>query len=199
MLENYCVVDLETTGLSRYYNKITEIGAIKVSENKVVGKYQKLVNPETQIPEFITRLTGIDDSLVKNEKTINEVLPSFLEFVGDDIIVGHNISFDIGFLNYNLYKHLNTYLDNNKLCTIKLSKRLVPDLASRKLTALCDYFQVPHFNAHRALSDVLATNHIFSKMNAIMHNSGIKEKEDILKFQKSPIPKIDYFSGKAQA
>jgi len=196
MLADYTVLDVETTGLSKYCCKLTEIAALKVRDNRIVEKYQSLINPECEISEFITSLTGIDNELVKNERTINEVIPEFISFLGEDIMVGHNVGFDFGFINHNSQKHLNLSLINPRLCTIKLSRRLLPDLASRKLASLCNYFEITNDNAHRAMGDCIATNRVFSKMNAILHNNGIIEKEDILKYQVSKLPKIDYFAHK---
>ena len=194
MLTDYVVLDVETTGLSKHYCKITEIAALKIKDNKIIDKFQSLVNPECLIPEFITNLTGIDNELVKYEKPIKDIIPRFIDFLGEDIMVGHNVGFDYGFINYNTEKYLEKSILNPRLCTIKLSKRLLPDLASRKLASLCDYFEITNDNAHRAMGDCVATNKIFSKMNALMHNNGITQREDILMFQKSKIPKIDYFS-----
>jgi DNA polymerase-3 subunit epsilon len=194
MLEDYVVLDVETTGLSKHFCKITEIAALKVRDNRVVDKFQSLVNPECMIPEFITNLTGIDNELVRYEKPIKDVLPGFIDFLGEDIMVGHNVGFDYGFINHNNY--LEKSLTNSRLCTIKLSKRLIPDLASRKLASLCDFFEVTNEKAHRAMGDCVAANKIFSRMNGMLHNQGIIDAEDILKFQKSKIPKIDYFSSR---
>jgi DNA polymerase III epsilon subunit family exonuclease len=195
MLADYVVLDVETTGLSKHFCKITEIAALKVRDNRVVDKFQSLINPECPIPEFITHLTGIDNELVKYERPIKEVIPGFIDFLGEDIMVGHNVGFDYGFINHNSQKHLEKTLLNNRLCTIKLSRRLLPDLASRKLASLCDYFEVINEKEHRAMGDCVATNKIFAKMNGILHNNGITEREDILKFQKSKIPRIDYFQA----
>jgi len=97
----YIVLDIETTGLSRYIHKITEIAAVKVKDNKIIEEYQTLVNPETKIPRFITRLTGIDNEMVKDAPTINEVMPGLLKFLGNHTIVAHNATFDYGFIAYN--------------------------------------------------------------------------------------------------
>ncbi len=193
MLTDYVVLDVETTGLSKHFCKITEIAALRVRDNRVVDKFQSLVNPECLIPEFITNLTGIDNEMVRYEKPIKQVLPGFLNFLGEDVMVGHNVGFDFGFINHNSEKHLERSLLNNRLCTIRLSRRLLPDLASRKLASLCDYFEVSNPQAHRAMGDCVATNIIFAKMNGMLHNSGITEKDDILRFQKSKIPRVDYF------
>lgn len=192
MLPEYVVLDLETTGLSKHYHKITEIGAVKVRDNKIIERFEQLVNPEVLIPSFITGLTGIDNEMVKDMPTIGEVLPSFIDFVGNDIIVGHNIGFDYGFINESIFRHMDTYLFNERLCTIKLAKRLIPDLTTRKLSALCNYFEIDNPNAHRAMADVISTNRVFMRFQAMLHNNGITELEDILKFQKAPVPKINY-------
>jgi len=193
MLADYVVLDVETTGLSKYFCRITELAALKIKNNRVVDRFQSLINPECIIPEFITELTGINNEMVNCERPIKEVLPGFLDFLGEDIMVGHNVGFDYGFINYNSEKYLEKTLLNNRLCTIKLSRRLLPDLASRKLASLCDYFEITNPHQHRAMGDCIATNKIFAKMNGMLHNQGIIEKDDILRFQKSKIPKIDYF------
>jgi len=190
MLKNYVVVDLETTGLSKYYHHITEIAAIKVKNNKITDTFEELVNPRTRIPSFITNLTGITNEMVENKPDIKKTLPRFLKFLKDDIIVAHNATFDHGFLSVNAQTHLNKDLLNKRLCTRKLAYRLLNDLPSRKLDCLCRYYNIENDQAHRAMSDVKATYQVFNNLMHHLHQKGVKTKEDILKFECTSLPKL---------
>lgn len=189
MGDAYIILDLETTGLSKNIHKITEIAAIKVKNNEIIDKFHTLVNPQTKIPKFITRLTGIDNELVKDAPTIDKVMPKFLNFMEDHTIVAHNASFDHGFLCHNAKHHLNHELTNNKLCTRRLANRLVPELKSKRLSNLCEHFNLTNDNAHRAMSDAKVTYQLFNEFLNIMKEKGIEKHEDILKFQSSRISK----------
>jgi len=188
MLKDYIVLDLETTGLSKDRHKITEIAAIKVSNNKIENKFEQLVNPNVRIPSFITRLTGIDNEMVKNKPSIDEVLPKFLKFLKDDVMIAHNATFDHGFISSNAYL-LNQEFLNERLCTMKLAYRLT-NLPSRKLSSLCAHFNISNNQAHRAMSDVKATYQVFDKFNKDMHSKGVKTKEDIFKFEKMSLREL---------
>jgi len=176
----YVVIDIETTGLSRYMHKITEIAAVRVNNGEVKDTFQSLVNPQTKIPSFITRLTGIDNELVKNAPLIHEVMPNFLKFLGDRIFVAHNASFDYGFLNYNVVNEI----ENARLCTRKLANRLLPDLPSKRLEVLCEHFKINNMQSHRAMGDALATTELLGHFFKMLEEKGFKHPEDILKFEK---------------
>lgn len=182
----YVVIDIETTGLSRYYHKITEIAAVKVNNGKIGRQFQSLVNPKTHIPSFITRLTGIDDNMVKDAPVIKDVMPKFLDFLGNKIFVAHNAGFDFGFLNHNAKGEIK----NPRLCTRKLANRLLPDLTSKKLSVLCNYFKINNNNAHRAMSDTLATTEILNNFLKMMNKKGFKTPKDVLRFENMPRRKI---------
>ena len=182
----FTIIDIETTGLSKHYHKITEIAAAKFRNNRIVESYQTLINPQVRIPSFITLLTGIDNELVKCAPKIKQVLPSFVEFLGDDIFVAHNATFDFGFLEHNLNRCLRYRLLNNRLCTRKLANRLYPELPRKRLADLCKFMNVNNLQAHRALGDVQATAKIFTNMLAMLNKQGISKIEDIIKFEKSP-------------
>jgi DNA polymerase III subunit alpha, Gram-positive type len=188
--ESYIVLDIETTGLSKHNHKITEIAALKVQKNKILQEFSTLVNPEVRIPNFITSLTGIDNKMVKDSPTIEEVMPKFIRFLGQNPFVAHCATFDHGFLNHNAQLHLCQEITNPKICTRKLSRRLIPQLSSYKLSYLCEHFQVKNLNAHRAMGDVQATNKIFSNLLDLMKKQGIEKKEHILQFQESKTPRI---------
>ena len=95
---NYTVIDIETTGLSPLEDEIIELSALKVRDNKVVKEFSSLINPNKEISDFISSLTGITQSMVQNAPDIKTVLPLFIDFIGDDTVLGHNVSFDLGFI-----------------------------------------------------------------------------------------------------
>ncbi len=184
-LQEYVIVDLETTGLSKERHKITEIAAVKVKDNNIVDKFETLVNPEEPIPPFITKLTGINDEMVQDSPTISEALPKFLDFLGDAVFVAHNASFDMGFITHNVQKHLQQQVKNDVLCTLQLARKLLPDLPNKKLKTLCSHFDVTNETAHRAMSDVKATYQVFTSMLDLMKEKGIQEHNDILTYPSS--------------
>ena len=177
---DFIVLDLETTGLSKDYHKITEICAFKLKDGDVIDIFHTLVNPKVKIPSFIRRLTGIDDEMVKDAPLINEVLPDFLNFIEDIPLVAHNATFDYNFLNHNCIKHLKGELSNEKVCTRKLAHRLLPK-GSTRLSYLCEVMDVELNNAHRAKADAMATVQIFNKFIDMAEARGIK---DIIAFQR---------------
>ncbi len=187
MDEEYIVLDIETTGLSKYIHKITEIAAVKMRGSKVVDEFQTLVNPEEHIPSFITRLTGIDDHMVKDAPCIEEVIPKFLEFMKNTTMVAHNATFDYGFLSYNIEKHAKKKFSNSRICTRRLANRLLPDLPSKKLGHLCQHLKIKNEQAHRAMSDVKATVELFTKMQKLLKLADINTEQDILQYQHSRI------------
>ena len=186
----FTIVDIETTGLSAYYHKITEIAALKYHNGKVIKEFTTLVNPETKIPRFITKLTGIDNEMVKDAPTIDKTISKFHSFLGDSAFVAHNATFDYNFLNYALESSKGINLDNHKLCTCKLARRLLPELPSKKLGNICEHFNITNDSAHRAMGDALATVEIFDNFLKMMKEKKISEIKDILLFQKSKIPKL---------
>ncbi len=157
--ENYTVIDLETTGLDPKKELIIEFAAVKVRENKVVDTFQSLCDPGFPISPFIEAITGITTEMVKNCPNPRSVLPDFLDFVGDDYIVGHNVLFDIHFISQisNVFK--NDYID-----TMKIFRKLHPTLPHHRLSDMVAFYRKHNESAHRALSDCFATNSCFSEM-----------------------------------
>ncbi len=190
----YTVIDVETTGLSKNYHQITEIAAAKINNGNIIDSYQTLVNPQVRIPSFITRLTGINNEMVRDAPTIKEVLPSFQDFLKNDVFVAHNATFDFGFLDHNLKVHHGQNLINERLCTKKLANRLLPDLSRKRLQDLCEYFNIHNQQQHRAMGDVQATALVFSNMLNILQEKGISDVKEVLKFERSSVKraKEDY-------
>ncbi len=154
----FCVLDFETTGGNPATCAITEIGAVKVRGGEVIGTFQTMVNPGQAIPPTVTMLTGITDQSVARAPEIRSVLPTFLEFVGGAVIVGHNVRFDMGFLQAAIRRHGGPLLGNQRLDTLALARRLLVDeTPTFKLGELARRLRLPHQPNHRALDDAWAT------------------------------------------
>ncbi len=153
----FVVLDLETTWLTPYREWITEIAAIKCKNWEIIDEFQTLINPERHIPNWIVRLTWITNEMVAEAPIIDEVMPRFSDFLGNDIIVWHNVSFDFRFLSYYHYQCMWTYLENETICTLKIARKLLPELPNKKLWTICDYFWINNERAHRAMWDTRAT------------------------------------------
>ena len=146
----FCVIDLETTGGNRNDDQITEVGAVKVQGGRCLGTFQTLVNPGRAIPPQITVLTGLSDVLVSAAPRIGAVLPSLIEFVGDAVIVGHNVGFDVGFLRAACERHGRPPLAGTVIDTVALARRLVRDeVPDCKLGTLASRFRLDHRPSHR--------------------------------------------------
>lgn len=157
-----CVItDIETTGLNPARDSIIEISAIKIQDDKIVSEFSSLINPDISLPPFISNLTGIDDSMVKNARKLNEVMFDYCNFIGCLPVVGHNIKFDLSFINAKL-KHLyNTSLKNDYADTLYFAKKAYPALQSYKLSSLAHNLNLDTKNAHRALFDCKMTYELF--------------------------------------
>lgn len=181
----YCVLDLETTGISITTEKITEVGIMKVKNGEVIDEFEIFVNPEKPIPQRVVEVTNITDEMVKDAETIDKVFPKILEFVGDSIIVAHNASFDVGFLKHNAkllgYEFNNTYID-----TLPLAKDLFPDLKKYKLGKIADSLGIEVDVAHRALADVDTTVKVFNVMLKKLKDKGINTVDEIDSATKGP-------------
>jgi len=180
---SFVVFDLETTGAKAPPCRITEIGAYRVENGAVVDEFQTLVNPEMPIPEFITWLTGISDDMVRDAPRFGEVSGKFLEFIGDSILVAHNAPFDIGFLNHEVGRvHEDYRVGNPSLCTVQLSRWLLPDIENHKLKTVANYYSVDLINHHRASDDAHATARIFINLLKQMNEMGVRDLGSARKF-----------------
>ena len=175
----YCVLDLETTGLSFRTEKITEIGIMKLNEKgEVIGEFETFVNPEKPIPQRVVEVTHITDDMVKDAETIDKVFPKMLEFIGDSVVVTHNTDFDIGFLKYNA-KQLGYTFENTYLDTLRLAKDLFPDYKKYKLGVIAENLGIEVLVAHRALDDVDTTVKVFRKMLEMLDEKGVETIDQI--------------------
>ncbi len=160
LMDDFVVFDIETTGFSPVNNRIIEIGAVKVSGGQITERFSSFVNPQVPIPFEIEKLTGISDNMVIGERTIEEVLPEFLEFCVGCVPVAHNANFDMGFILENCrrlgYPHNFTYVD-----TLGLARVLLPDQAKHTLDAVAKTLGISLENHHRAVDDAECTAEIF--------------------------------------
>ncbi|SDM19271.1 exonuclease domain-containing protein [Kriegella aquimaris] len=159
----YTIVDIETTGNGIKGNKITEISIFKFDGNEIVDEYTSLVNPECEIPYFITRLTGIDEDLVSDAPILSEIAPKILEITKDSIFVAHSVNFDYNVIK-NEFQNLGLDFIRKKLCTVRLSRKLLPGYNSYSLGKLCSSLQIPLTDRHRARGDAHATVLLFKKL-----------------------------------
>ena len=178
----FVVFDLETTGAKTPPCRVTEIGAYRVKNGKVIGEFHTLVNPETPIPSFITQLTGIDDTMVRDAPVFADVAHGFLEFIGDSILVAHNSGFDMRFLNHEIGRVFPEYrLANPCLCTVQLSRKLVPEIVNHKLKTVAEHYAIDLYNHHRAAADAHATAHIFINLLTQLSNDGVTDLASLRK------------------
>lgn len=163
--QNFVIVDVETTGFSCYSNEIIELAAIKVNNGEIIDTFSSLVKPSHSfISKRITQVTGITTNMVQDAPTIQEIFPSFLDFLGDYIIMAHNASFDIGFLNAACHNCNMAFLENTCFDTLKLSRKLFPFLESHKLDVLAEYFEILPEIKHRALADCETTLKVYTAL-----------------------------------
>lgn len=172
----FVVFDLETTGAKAPPCRITEIGAYRVRNGEVAEKFETLLNPEMPIPPFITQLTGISDDMVRDAPLFADVAGDFLQFIGDSVLVAHNSGFDMRFLNHEVSRIFPDYrLANPCLCTVQLSRKLLPDIVNHKLKTVAEHYSIDLTNHHRASADAYATAHIFVNLLAKLHDNGMTD------------------------
>ncbi len=177
----FCILDLETTGTAPSADGITEIGAVLYRGGEERGSFQTLVNPGREIPPFITVLTGITHSMVIGAPRIEEAFPTFLEFLGDAVIVGHNVRFDLSFLNAAAVELGYGKLPNRSVDTLGLARRLLGrEVRNFKLDTLAAHLRSPHTPTHRALADSQATAWVFHRLLERAGTIGVTALEDLL-------------------
>ena len=174
----YCVLDLETTGLSAKTEKITEIGIMKVKNGEVLEEFCEFVNPEKPIPQRVQEITNITDDMVKDAPTIEEMFPKVLEFIKGTVLVAHNATFDIGFLK-TIAKDLGYEFDFTYVDTLPLARKLYPELKKHKLGKIAEYLKIKVEVAHRALDDVDTTVKVLREMMKTLKERGAKTVGDI--------------------
>ncbi len=178
----FCVLDLETTGATPASCEITEVGAVKYVGGELVGTFDTLVNPDAPIPPTITVLTGITQAMVIDAPRIAEVLPALLEFIGNAVIVGHNVRFDMSFLTAAAERLGYGKLPNPTSDTLGLARRLLRSEVRRlNLSSLAAHFRSPVTPNHRAMADAQATAHVFWGLLERAGSIGVSHLEDLLR------------------
>ena len=152
-LDDYVAIDVETTGYDPNFCEIIEIGAVKISDGREIGRFQSLVKPESPVSAFITNLTGISNEMLEPAPPLYSILPEFLNFIDGQVLVGHNVSFDINFLYDGAMIYCDKYVTNDCVDTLRLSRLLFPHFENHKLQTLVRNFQIANNTEHRALSD----------------------------------------------
>ena len=184
----YVVFDIETTGFSCVKNKIIEIGAVKVKDGACIDQFSVFVNPMTPIPYEIEKLTGIHDEDVENAKSIEEILPEFLEFSRDCVLVAHNATFDLSFMEENARRQQLAF-DFTCIDTLGLSRTLLPNQAKHTLDAVAKTLKVSLQNHHRAVDDATATADIFIKLMQ-MTDEKIETLQDLNILEESSVEAV---------
>lgn len=171
LVSDYVVFDLETTGLYPNQHEIIEIGALKYKNDKLIAEFSVLVNPGCLISDEITRITGIDNEMIKEAPTIDVVMPQFIEFIEDLPLVAHNSSFDLSFIEEKIKRLALGKLKNTNIDTIELARKYMPQMYNYKLTTLKHYFKLD-FGSHRSVDDCKTTNYVYQhcKKQALVKN-----------------------------
>ena len=169
MILNYTAIDLETTGMHSKNDRIIEIGAVKVRNGEEKEIFSQLVNPGRELTKEIVNLTGITDDMLKGKRRIESVLPEFIDFCGDDILLGHNVMFDYGFIKQNA-ANINIKWERSGIDSLKIARKFLSSLESRKLDYLCSYYNIEDSNHHRALNGAIAASRLYRIMSDEFEN-----------------------------
>ena len=187
--EKYVVFDIETTGFSPVTNRIIEIGAVKVEHGEITERFSTFVNPQVPIPFHIEKLTSINDSMVMDADTIEVVLPQFLEFVGDAILVAHNANFDVSFIKENA-KRQGIPVDFTYVDTVGIARALLTGQSKYTLDAVAKTLGISLENHHRAVDDAECTAEIFVKFIDMLKKDGIMDLASLNELGKSSVEAI---------
>ena len=187
--DDYVIIDLETTGLSPEYDEIIEVAALKVKNGLISDSFQSLVKPRNEVGDYISELTGITNDMLSSAPSIEEVLPKYLSFIGDAVVVGHNVNFDVNFIYDNDIRCFNEPFRNNFIDTMRLARKLYPELKHHRLKDLVTYLNIPCSSLHRALGDCDITLECFNKMRslAIEKYSSLEEFKKNFKRHKAAV------------
>ena len=188
----FVVLDVETTGGCPDTDALTEVGAVAFCGGERLGTFDTLVDPGVPVPPFITELTGISDDMLRGAPALHAVVPAFVEFVGGAVMVGHNVAFDLGFLDSALGRCRLGPLPNPCVDTLALARRLVRDMASDcALATLAAALRLEHRPAHRALADALATADLLHRLIEQATGFGVERLGDLLALpdRLDPVPR----------
>lgn len=172
-IEDYILYDLETTGTSVQYDEVIEISAVKVRKGKIVEEFSELVNPGRPIPFAASRVNNITDDMVKDAPAFDVILWRFIDFIGEDVLVGHNIhTFDMKFIYRDCEKFFCKTISNDYIDTLRIAKICFPDWKHRRLSDLADYYGISTAGAHRALADCRMNQKVFELLGKELQGRG---------------------------
>lgn len=172
-VSDYVLFDLETTGTSCYYDEIIEISAVKVRNGRIIDEFSELVNPGRKISYAASMVNNITDDMVKDALPFKEILPDFIDFIGDDVLAGHNIiTFDLKFLYRDCEKYFGQQLTNDFVDTLRMAKMVFPDWKHRRLSDLAEYYGISTAGAHRALADCKMNQKVFELLGKELSGAG---------------------------
>ena len=183
----YTIIDIETTGNGIKGNRITEIAIFKHDGEQIVDEFTSLVNPQCPIPYFITGLTGIDDQMVSEAPLFSEIAETILKYTQDSVFVAHSVNFDDGVIKEE-FRLLGISFVRKKLCTVRLSRKLIPGLQSYSLGKLCSAIGIPLSDRHRARGDAHATVHLFEKLLRTPSSEAVIQKFLNARSQEATLP-----------
>jgi DNA polymerase-3 subunit epsilon len=180
----FIVVDVETTGMDPVNDRITEIAMLRVRGNVLEDEFSTLVNPLVSIPANITRITGIDNLMVQDAPPAREIAPTMREFLGDHVFTAHNAAFDWGFVSQTLRRETGLTIANPQVCTVKLSRRILPQLPSKSLGVVAQHLEIRIPDRHRASGDAYATALVLIKfLSYLRRHAGLETVGDLLRYQ----------------
>lgn len=190
---NYTIIDIETTGLDASYDEIIEIGALKVRDNQIIEKFNTFVKPKHEINEFITELTGITNKMLESAPNIQTAILNFNNFLGDDLIIGHNVNFDVNFIYDVFIENYNKPFKNNFIDTMRFSRKLLPELKHHRLKDMIEYFSIKQEKSHRALDDCYSTFYLYTalrKKASEIYSSEQEFEKSFIKYKNNDLKQI---------
>ena len=179
--KEYVMIDTETTGFSVEWDSMIEIGALKVRNGEIVDTFETFVKYDGELPEFITQLTGITNDMLIDAPASQEAVKAFIDFLGDDMIVGYNVSFDINFIRDDLKKYFGQEMNNDYIDCMRIARKLFPEEKHHRLKDMRKIFKIEVDKEHRASHDCIATKAVFEKLREV----AIEKYGSIEAFQKS--------------
>lgn len=183
----FCVFDFETTGTSARTDKVIEIGMARIKKGKIVDTFSTFINPGRPVPYYITNITGIKTEDVQDAPYFDEVYSKIKEFIGDSVLVAHNLGFDISFLRNECFSAELEMVPNAAICTLKLARKIFPALPSKSLGNIVKHLKIRHRGVHRGLGDATATGKVLLKMfTTLREDHNIDTIEELISFQSSP-------------
>lgn len=176
-IPDYVIYDLETTGTSSSYDMVVEISAVKVQGGNVIDEFTTLVNPEMPIPYYASEVNGITDDMVEDSPVFKDAFSDFLDFAGDNVLVGHNIhTFDMKFLYRFADEYWGKTIGNDYIDTLQIARAYLPQLEHHRLTDLAEYYGISPEGAHRALNDCRMNQKVFEQLGKEMENPSEEAK-----------------------